>query len=182
MDSLLFEDPWIVGCIGALASGLAILVWTQIGARPALYTGLAAALVTVVAIVVNIQVETDSERIRHLLHEVARQLENNRREALLQSIHPNAVEVRRRAEAELPKYEFTLAKVTGIRAIEVNESSIPPTATAEFFVRVHLRYQGQEYRVLRFVRVYFMLRDGRWYVRDYEHFDPSVGMRRSRNT
>ncbi|RMF38487.1 MAG: hypothetical protein D6753_15760, partial [Planctomycetota bacterium] len=77
LQTLLFEEPWIIGCIGGLTGGLALLVWTQTGVRAALHTGLTLLIATLVAIAINVQVETDRERIRNVLHEVARLLEAN---------------------------------------------------------------------------------------------------------
>ncbi|GIW98821.1 MAG: hypothetical protein KatS3mg111_2154 [Pirellulaceae bacterium] len=179
MESLLFEDPWIIGLLGLLSGAGALLLWTQTMHRAALGTGVSLLMLTVVAVAINLVVRTDREQIRDRLREVAEALERNDHKTVLAAIHPAAVEVRRRAEAELPRYDFSFAKITGIRSIEVNERTDPKAAEAEFFVRVHLSSGGQVFRVARFIRLYLSHKDGRWLVRDYEHFDPSVGMRRT---
>ena len=76
---------------------------------------------------------------------------------------------------ELPNYQFEEARVTTVKEISVNLETTPPTAIAEFNVAVSISNNGARIPVRRFVKVYFMKKDGKWMVRDYEHFDAAAG-------
>lgn len=179
MQQFFFESPWLLGILGTAIAAAIGLLWTQTGHKAALYSSLAAGTLTAILTIVNIQVLTDRERIREVIHDVSSALQRNDREQVYAYIHPNAVEALQRARAELPRYQFEEARVTRIKDVMVNPKTTPPTAIAEFHVRVRVAVQGQTFRVARFVRVYFMLREDTWLVRDYEHFEPTVGFRDS---
>jgi uncharacterized protein (DUF1778 family) len=171
------ESPFVVGIGGLCAAGLAGFFWTQTGHRAAAWTALALVLLTLGLMVLGWQVETDQERITRLLNEVAAALQRNDREFVLSHIHPQAAATVQRARAELPRYDFTQARVTRIKAITVDNSRRPETAVAEFNVIVALTFEGFSGQVPRFVKLYLSKYNGRWLVRDYEHADPTAGFR-----
>lgn len=177
MQAFFFESPLLIGVWGAAVAGIAGYVWTQTGHKAAFYSGLGAILLTVILVLVNLQVETNRERIRSVVDSVATALDNNDHTKVFQFIHPNAAEGIARAKAELPRYTFEEARVTRIKSLEVNTQTTPPTAIAEFNVYCEIETQGQKFRVPRFVVVYFMLKDDRWLVHDYEHYEPTAGFR-----
>jgi hypothetical protein len=180
MTELLLESPITVGVAGGLATAVALFVWIQGGFRAALISAGVLAVLTVILVLVSLQVETDREKLRRTIHEVAGHLQNNRFEAIYGYIHPNAKPIDAQARAELPKYRFQEARVTNIKQLEVNPRTKPKSATAEFFVAVSVDVQGQSFPgIRRFVRVYFFEKDGRWLVNHYEHFEPTAGFRNS---
>ncbi|MFN3192876.1 MAG: hypothetical protein ACE361_20370 [Aureliella sp.] len=183
MRELIFESPWMVGIGGVSLVLLAGVIWTQVNDRPvqraALISMLASLVMTIVLVLTSLFVETDREAIRADLHELARLLQANDREAIYRHIHPNASEGVQRARAELPRYTFSEARVTRIKSIQINGEQKPPTALAEFNVVVEASASMGSGRVPRFVHVYFMKDGDNWLVHDYEHFDVATGFRSS---
>jgi ketosteroid isomerase-like protein len=178
MSELLFESPITLGVTGLAFTLIALVTWIKGGFRAALYAAIALAVLTVVLLVVNLRVKTDREQIEQLLHDVAAAVERNDLPAVVSYIHPGAVQGLQRAKSEMPKYQFTSARITGIKSIQVHRDTHPPSAIAEFHVAVSLGTQGNHFDgIRRFVRAYFMERDGRWLVHNYEHFDVSAGFR-----
>ncbi len=177
MNSFLFESPLWIGLGGSFVSLIAGFFWSQTGNKPSAYASLGLAIATIALVVVNIQVETPREQIASLLDEIAGHLEANNREAIYSFIHPAAAPAVQQARQELPRFEFSKAKVTRIKNIAVQNDASPPSCLAEFNVAVELTTQGQKFRVPRFVRVYFAKQGDQWLVRDYEHYEPTAGFR-----
>ncbi|MCA9132734.1 MAG: hypothetical protein KDA45_06255 [Planctomycetales bacterium] len=177
MQGFFLESPWMLGICGVVLFAAAVLVWTQTGMRAALFAALAVAALSLGLLFVSLRVQTDRELIAQTIDDAAHALKQNNWERVASFIDPGATEVVTRAKNELPQYQFSEARVTRIKSIAVNSHTRPPTAVAEFNVFVALERQGQEFKVPRFVKIYFMQKGGRWLVRDYEHFEPTAGFR-----
>lgn len=177
MQQFLFENPLWIGVCGLFVALVAGLLWTQSGARAAGLAAVAAAILTVILVVVSVRVETDRETIQRTINEVAEAVQANDLKRVISFIHPNATEGVARAEQELPQYTFREARMTRLKSILVNRRSTPATAIAEFHVIVDLEIDGQHARIPRFIKAYFVEDQGRWLVRDYEHFEAGVGFR-----
>lgn len=172
MQTILYEQPWIIGVAGGVVVAVSLFVWLQLASRVGLYVGVVAAAITFCLILLNIQIVTDREQITRVLYEVATALRENDQEKVFAHIHPNAVTAVQRARAELPNYKFSDARVTQIRDISVTANTPPPTAVATFMVVVDVGLNQMQYKGPRLIRVYFMQRDGKWLVRDYQHTSP----------
>lgn len=177
MIQFVLENPFVLGAGGLCAAGLAGFLWTQSGSKAAGWAAIALFLLTFLLVVVSVQVQTDQERISHMLHDVAAALQRNDHTYVLSHIHPQASETVQRAEKELPRYKFTEARVTRIKAITVDSTRKPETAVAEFNVIVALTVDGYQGQVPRFVKLYLAKQGDRWLVRDYEHSEPTAGFR-----
>lgn len=177
MKELLLGSPMIIGIAGLAIAALAGFYWSQTGYKAALATAVGIAIVTLLLIIMGLQLETDREKVEKTLHSVAAALQRNDYEAVYSVIHPSATAGVARARAELPNYEFDEARVTHIKIIKIETSRKPKTAIAEFNVRVGLKFQGQNFNIPRFVKVYFVKEGDRWLVRDYEHYEPTAGFR-----
>ncbi len=177
MIQFLLESPVSIVIVGFSCAILAGFIWTQTGSKPAAITAVTLALLTLGLVVFSLQVETDRERITRMLDEVANALQRNDRDFVLSHIHPQAATTVQRAKAELPRYNFSEARVTRIKSIMVDASRQPETAVAEFNVLVALTVEGFNGRVPRFVKLYLAKHEGRWLVRDYEHAEPTAGFR-----
>jgi hypothetical protein len=171
------ESPIIIGICGLCAAGLAGFFWTQSGHKAAVWIAIVLLILTLGLIALSVQIETDQEKITHMLHDVAGALQRNDRDYVLSHIHPNASATVQRAKSELPRYNFTEARVTRIKAITIDDLSKPVTAVAEFNVFVALAVDGYSGQAPRFVKIYLAKKDGRWLVRDYEHDDAISGFR-----
>lgn len=181
MRDLFLENPIAIGLIGLAISSSAIFAWTQFPQpgkqRWSLYVAISVLAATVLLVILSLSIETDKEKIRETLDNIAAALEKNDLEKVFKYIHPNAQGGLQRAKAELPSITFLDARITRIKSIEISHKSTPPTAIAEFNAVVDVNVPLFKGRVARFVRAYFMQRDDQWLVRDYEHFDPTVGFR-----
>ena len=177
MVQLILESPIVMGIGGLCAAGLAGFLWTQTGHKAAAWVAIVLLLSTLGLIVLSLQIETDQEKITHMLHDVAAGLQRNDRDYVIDHIHPQAAAAVQRAEAELPHYKFTEARVTRIKAITIDASRQPETAVAEFNVVVALTLDNFSGHAPRFVKLYLTKQNGRWLVRDYEHDEPTAGFR-----
>ncbi len=176
MQQFFLESTWSLGLCGLLVALACGFWWTQSGARVAALCTLAMLVLTTILVVISLRVETDRERIRKTIDEVAEAIEQNDLPRVLGYIYSGATEGVTRAKQELPSYKFTEARLTRLKSIEVNRRTKPATAIAEFNVAVEIEAQGQRVPVRRFVKVYFSEQGGRWLVRDYEHFEPLSGL------
>lgn len=182
MTQLLFESPILVGSIGLLLALVAIIVWTQVedakAQKASLYSAIGLVLLTTLLVMLSIQVETDSERIRGTLHSAASSLEENDHPAVLAAIHPDASRAVRAAEAMLSRVTFSDARVTRIKSVEIEEG-VPRRAVAEIIVVVSMNLEGTgRVRTPRFVKVFFTQQNDRWLVHNFEHYDVGVGLRK----
>ena len=182
MTQLLFESPILVGSTGLVLALIAIIVWTQVedarAQKASLYSAIGLMLATALLIMLSVQVETDSERIRATLHSVAATLEENDQSAVRAAIHPDASQAVRAAEAMLSRVTFNDARVTRIKSVKIEEGA-PQTAVAEIIVVVSMNLEGTgRVRTPRFVKVFFTQQDERWLVQDFEHYDVGVGLRK----
>lgn len=177
MVQFLLASPVAIAVIGLCAAGLAGFVWTQNGNKFAAITAIALVLVTLGLVVVSSQIETEEESITRMLHEVAEGLQRNDREFVFSHIHPQAAATAKRAKAELPRYNFSEARVTRIKSITIDATRKPESAVVEMNVVVALVADGTSIRVPRFVKLYLNKLENRWLVRDYEHAEATAGFR-----
>lgn len=176
MVEFLLENPLWIGLLGLMATIAAAVVWLQTGARLAAIGAGSLALLTMALVFTSLRVETPREQIRRTIYEVAEALSRNDVPKVISYIHPGALPAVVKAKGELPNYQFTEARVTRLRTIEVDQRANPPAAVAEFNVAVEIAAEGQNIPIRRLVKVYFGLSAGRWLVRDYEHFDPLANL------
>ena len=177
MFEYLLESPFSIGIVGGSCAVLAGFLWTQTGNKAAAVTAAMLALLTLGLVALSVTVETDRERITRMLNEVASALQRNDRSFVLSNIHPKAAATVQRAKTELPRYNFSEARVTRIKSITIDTTSQPETAIAEFNVIVALTFDGYSGKVPRFIKLYLAKHEGRWLVRDYEHAEPTAGFR-----
>jgi hypothetical protein len=176
--SFFFESPIYLGICGLLVVVIAVVAWINTAHKYALWTAVAAFIVTVLLLLVEHNVVTYREEIIARLNEVADHLENNRREEAIAAIHPAADNAVQMARAELPKYQFSEARVTSIHSLEIDAPTKRPRAVVEFNVIVALTVNGQEHRVPRYIKVTLYRENDKWFVYDYSHSDPMAAMRK----
>ncbi len=177
MEAFFFENPLWLGVCGALVTIVAAVLWMQSGARSAAVIALVAIVSTVLLVLVSLRVETDREKVVQTINQVADAVESNDLQRVLTYIAPSGAQGLRRARHELPQFTFREARMTRLKSVMVNRNNTPPTALAEFSVIVDVAANGQEARLPRFVKAYFVEVGGRWLVRDYEHFDAAAAFR-----
>lgn len=178
MASFFLESPIWLGMTGGVIVAIAAYVWSQTGAKSALFAAAGLLVLTILLVMINIQVDTERESVTKLLHEIAAHVEANEYEKVFSFMHEAAGSAVSRARSELENIEFTDARVTRIKDITVNNSTTPPTAIAEFNAVAKLSTRGFAGTVPRFLKVYFRRVDDRWLIYDYEHDAPQAGFQR----
>ncbi len=174
----LYEQPLVIVVIGILLLlGLGI-AWSSTGRKELLYAAAAALALVILGLVIERLVTTDAESIRQTLQEIASDVEHNDHRALVRHIAESAPQIRERAEAEMPNYDFSECRVTRVHKIEVDHATAPKTAIVELNVVFSgdFRHEGLEvsdYTGARWVKLHLAEdKDGRWRIEDYEHDDP----------
>jgi hypothetical protein len=160
----LFEQSLLLVVLGTIAVVVLGFTWLQTGRRPLLYAALACVVLTVCGVLIGRWVVTDREAIDAVLRQMAREVERNDLDAVLQHVHSQSPQIRARASAEFPQYQFESVSIKSNLQITVDQAKNPPEAVAKFNVLVvgSLRDQSiQHSRALRYVVVSHVSK-GRW--------------------
>jgi len=171
----LYEQPLIIVALGVgliLALGAA---WSATGRRELLYAAGVGFALLIAGLIVEKMVVTDREAIRATVLQIARDVQNNDRRAVLRHIHSSVPQLRRQAEAELAKYEFKEMRVTRIHLIDVDGQTEPRSAIVEFNVIGSGSERGgvELDHVAQWIRLQMLReKDGRWTVANFEHDSP----------
>ena len=178
MREVLFEKPLLIGVMGTIAAVLLGFIWLQTGRKQALYAFVAVLMATVAGILVAVSVVTDREAVENVLHDVARAVQHNDLNAVLEYVHPKATLIRDQASAELPRYEFQEVKIKQNLEITFDKPDLPTEATAKFNVTVIASQRGEQHvwRVPRYVLVTFRKDGDTWRFFSYEHFEATEGL------
>lgn len=173
----LFEQPVVIVMIGVgliLALGAA---WTTSGRNELLYAMGAAIVLLIAGLITERLVVTDREAIRQTLVEIAHDVQANDRQAVVRHVHSSAPQLKQKALAELPHYQFTECRVTRVHLIDIDSHAEPRSAMVEFnviatgtFSQAGLEATGT---FPRWIKLHMLReKDGRWTVADYEHAEP----------
>lgn len=175
MIKLFGEQPLLLSVLLVILAGAFLYIWTRSGRQAlGIIGGVLLALVPLVWLVAA-RIETDAEQIRAMILEVAEDVEANRVEQALEAIHPDRDDIRRRAEAELPRYEFSRVKVGSFRVIRVLPGTNPPEAVVDLLAGVTASMSNGMFRDQRGVRrimLHLQKTPRGWKVIDYAHRPP----------
>ena len=169
----LFDSPFVI-LLGAIAVGFFLgVAWVQTGKNAFLYSIGGVALAAIGLLVLERTVETDGEKVRKLLYQIAGEIEANDVDAVLQhliSSQPKLAEIARR---EMNNYEFTHVTITKIHSITEHPKKQPPAVVAEFNVLVGVSSQregiGVDNQPILFKVTFWKDDDGKWKIADYEY-------------
>jgi hypothetical protein len=175
--SWLFENQILIAAIGIVVMLALGMAWSATGRKEWLYGMGVAFVLMVVGLIVEHVVVTDREAIRATLVRIAHDVQRNDRAAVLRHIYSGKPELKRKAEGELPNYQFTECRITRIHQIDIDEKGEPRSATVEFNVIASGTFRQAGFEVTdtvpRWVRLTMKREaDGRWTVADYEHDSP----------
>jgi hypothetical protein len=112
---------------------------------------------------------TDSKQIRAVLDDAAAAIVRNDSQTVLQHISPSAGNLRRQAVEISASYKFDDIRLTDVKVV-VNRFHNPPTAIADFFVRISGSDRGGNFpfsSVLQQGQVTLQLEQGEWKVTGY---------------
>jgi hypothetical protein len=172
----LFDQPLIIVLAGValvLALGAA---WSASGRKELLVATAAALLLLIAGLFIERLVVTDREAIRAAVLQMADDVQNNRRQAMLKHVYSGATELKTRVEADLSKYQFTECRITKIHLIDVDTRAEPRSAIVQFNVIGSGAFRDGSIEmdhVAQWVQLHLLReKDGRWTVADYEHDAP----------
>ncbi len=174
----IFDQPaWIV-IVGMVLAAIFGMLWANTGKNYWLVALGGVVVLAIVLMIVERSVETDPEKLRRIVQEIAADVEKNDKTLLYKYIHSQATALQQKANSELPSYEFADCTVTKIYEVKVDDDKSPPEGKVEFMVRVEGNFQlgadaigGQHFR---YVTLFFKQEpDGTWKMVDYEHEAPT---------
>ena len=175
----LFESPALVALLGILLIIFMGVCWIMSGRKELLYALVACIALVAGLLVAERMITTEREAIEAKLTEIAADVQSNSVSRVLSHIHSSAPEIKAKAQAELPNYQFIEMRVTGIHLVEVNRAASPRTAVVEFNVvgSGSFKVGGDmvsETTVPRWIKLQMVKDgDGEWRVRDYDHAAPN---------
>ncbi len=175
---MLAEQPFLLSLMLGLIGFALIYGWMQTGKRGALIGGLFfALLVPGVWVLASLWV-TDREQIEQVIYDATAAVEANDPEAAVDCISdPKA---KTQALLELPRYQFSLARVNKIRSIDIVQGSYPPEADVDMSVKVDVSSKNgaiRDFRVLRRLLLRFQKdTSGQWKVVWYQHLHLTEGV------
>lgn len=173
------EEPLYIVIVGVLAVLMLGFAWYQVQWRGLLYAILGVIIITVALLVIERWVVTDAEQVKDTLHKIARAVEHNDLDEVLQYAAAGATEVRAQACAELPRYRVNEVDIKRNLEVTIDHDVSPPQANVTFNVVV----DGVEnslhakFHVPRFVEMVFVQQDGKWRVLSYQHWSPEQSVK-----
>jgi hypothetical protein len=173
----LFEQPLIIVVLGVLLCVGLGAAWSASGRKELIYAMATVLGLMLAGLVVERLVLTDREAIHATLREIARDVKSNNRRAVLRHLHSSVPDLKKKAEAEMPRYQFTECRVTKIHTTEIDAHTEPRSAIVEFNVIASGTFKAEGFEVTdtipRWVQLHMLReKDGRWTIVDYKHDSP----------
>lgn len=178
----IFESPLLIAALGfLLVVGLGVS-WISSGRKELLYALLGAVALVAGLLVAERMIITDREAITAKLDEIAADVQSNIVSRVTRHISPTVPSLISKAQAEMPNYQFTEMRVTGVHSISVDARARPRTAVVEFNIMAAGTFRvGNDSlttTVPRWVKLELVKEeDGQWRVVSYEHAEPAQFMR-----
>jgi hypothetical protein len=172
-----FEDPLPIVVMCAIL-GVALAVgFIKTGQRWLLAAVVAIVVLAIALLAIERAVVTDREHVEKVLFTIADAVERNDIDEALRHISPDAPGVQH-ANIELRRINFREVDIKPNLEIEVFPDQAVPTAQTRFNVVVVADVGlGGADRYPRFVEATFVKDGDRWLVIDYQHYEPTRGMR-----
>jgi hypothetical protein len=179
MGKMIAEQPVLITVMLALLAIAFLYAWTREGRKWLAFIALGLLALIPLAWLGASMIETDDERIRAMIYDFAAAVEANDHETVYAAVHPDRPDILARVESELPRYEFTRARVGGFDKIKVLPNTDPTEAVVELMASVTVSsnngaFQGQ--KVARKLLLYLRETESGWKVLDYSHRPPIGGL------
>jgi hypothetical protein len=149
------------------------VAWVQTGKNAFLYSIGGVALVAIGLLVLERTVETDTEKVRKLLYQIAAEIEANDVDAVVQHLISSQPKLAEVAKHEMGTYTFTQVTITKIHAITEFPNKQPPSVVAEFNVLVGVSTRAGDIAVdnhpIFFKVTFWKDDDGLWKIADYQY-------------
>lgn len=179
MESLL-ENPFPVLIVGILTLGFLIAAFVISPHRGWIWGMVPVVLVVGVFFLYDAMVVTPREEVTAVVDEGIAALEANDTDRILKILKSDlANRTRARVMWAFANFTITSAKANDLQ-ITVNELTVPPTATAEFFGAVRFNDKGKLLGMDRYackMVVYFEKLNGEWKIVNHEERSPLDGQR-----
>jgi hypothetical protein len=172
MPTLLFEQPWVIGLIGAILSIVGLFGWLQTGNAIAWKSSIGFAVATLILLLLNLWVVTDREVVRSFLIDAAGELQRNEYDKVLARLHPSASDSIANHAQILPTIKFSVARITKFHSIEILMNRTEPKATVRMNVFLEAETRHTAGKVPRWVSMSLEKVQGRWLITDLEHRAP----------
>jgi hypothetical protein len=172
MSTLLFEQPWIIGVLGAIVTGATLFGWLQSGSIIALRSAGGFLIATLLLVLLNVWVVTEREILRSWLSETASELEQNQVDKVLKRIHPEASERVADRARMLKNIKFTSVRITKIHGIDIKSTRKSSQAVIRMNVFAEGEMRHAAGKAPRWIGLTLEKTDGVWMVADVEEKDP----------
>ncbi len=128
----LLEEPWAILLMGVAVAAIFLVVLVQTRHWAAMGAIAVVVVLTIVLLVVEHNVVTPTEEVQNAIYGVAAAIEANDQQEVLDRISPNAPNLRSLVTGNMPRMEFSKARIVGRLNIVINKLTSPPSATANF--------------------------------------------------
>jgi hypothetical protein len=175
MTSLLFEQPWLIGSIGAVLTIVTLYGWLQSGNQLALRSSAGIFASTLALLALNIGVTTYAEEVYAWADDAAKELRNNEREKVMARIHPSCSPMVENCISRMYSVTFSDFRVTKIHGVEIANEGEDITAIARMNVVAEASAEGQyrefKGKAARWIQLKMIREQGYWQVIDLEERD-----------
>lgn len=176
MLNILFENPFWIIVLGVLIPVGCGYAWMKTNDRRWLIASGATFVIALALFFLERNVETDQEKLRQAVIDLAQAVESNDVQLALSKVDPSAERCRQRIQSEMPMYEFDMCNVMSMAPPAYDSEENPQKAMIVFVVWVDVAaptysYEGNAKR--RVILYYRKDANGDWKVYDYDHEDPT---------
>ena len=179
MPSWFAEDATLPFISGIVLAVIFFLLFINSRNKIMLYLAIGIALLAGGIFACEQLVVTDREEVAVIVSDLADQVQNNNVQGVVKRLSPKYQETIRRAEAEMPNYNFSMCRLSGVPQFKDDETN-PNKKIVSFVVnfrasskRIKEKIPGQRKVTLTFERD----AAGEWKVIDYSHSDPRENVR-----
>ncbi len=160
------ESPWYLLCIGGVVLLAFAAGWFQTGERRLLYGVALGLLIAVGGLALERAVETDREALARAIHGMARDVQNNDVDAVIEHILFTEDDIKQYVRNRMSEYHFTRVDIKPNLDLALDMQRVPPKAIATFNVVVEVENLRRPQPM--FVVLTLAEHEGRWRVRDVD--------------
>ncbi len=166
---MLLENPVPIYAVGAVLATLCGLAFVARRNLPSLLAFVGVVAATLLLVLVERLVVTNREQVEAAVVDILLAIEENDLPTVLTMIDPAAAEVRDDAETLMPLVRVEDTGATSLR-VKVDTTAESLTAVAKFRGKVDGIHRSSGQRVFYFeeVHLFWVKREGRWLVVDYQ--------------
>ncbi len=178
MTSWLTENSTVPMIAGAILTLIFIAFWVHSREKAMLKVAIGVAVITAAIVTCEQMVVTQREEVTDQIYALANSVQRNDFDATMEFFSVDHAETRRRAEAEMPRYDFQNCRVSAIFKFNLLKAN-PPTAEVLFNASVTVRVDNGAEPLWGQRRIKLTLeknKEGVWKIIAYSHSDPRSGI------